>query len=140
MVEPTTAFTAGAIAKLAFDEFVKAGAGDLAKKSLSGAITQINELRKKIWNKFRGDAKAEKALVAIEQEGSEAALTKLEVYLDDVMIDDPAFKQELQQLAQQITNIGQVQDNTQMNQNNYDNSKGYQVKGDVEHLGDNYAK
>jgi hypothetical protein len=140
MVEPATAFTAGAIAKLAFDEFVKAGAGELAKKSLSGAITQINELRKKIRDKFRGDAKAEKALVAIEQEGSEAALTKLEVYLDDAMVDDPIFGQELRQLAQQIINIGHLQDNTQLNQNIHDNGKGYQVKGNVEHLGDNYTK
>lgn len=39
---------AGAIAKLAFDEFVKAGAGEAAKKSLGGAIELVKDLRGKI--------------------------------------------------------------------------------------------
>jgi hypothetical protein len=33
--------TGTAIAKLAFDEFVKSGAGELAKKSVGGAIEQL---------------------------------------------------------------------------------------------------
>lgn len=134
MVDPTTA-AAGAIAKLAFDEFVKSGAGELAKKSLGAAITQVDELRKKIRTKFKGDVKAENALAAIEQEHSQPALTKLKVYLEDAMTDDPQFAQELRQLAQKIINS-----DTQMNMENRDNSKGYQVQaGKIDHLGDNYT-
>jgi hypothetical protein len=47
MVDPAT-FTATAIAKLAFDEFIKSGAGELAKKSIGGAIDQVKHLRDRI--------------------------------------------------------------------------------------------
>jgi hypothetical protein len=100
--------TGTAIAKLAFDEFVKSGAGELAKKSVGGAIEQ---LRSTIKNRFAG--KNDKAGVAIatletDSDGSidkVAALNKLSVYLDDEM-DDLLFAENLQQLAQQVINIG----------------------------------
>lgn len=106
MVEPLATLTAGAIAQLAFNEFVKSGAGELAKKATGEALVKVNDLRKLIWTKFKGDAKAEKALTAIEQEGSAAALTKLETYLDDAMAEDESgFATEIRQVAQQIINI-----------------------------------
>ena len=37
-MKPVTVLTAGAIAKIAFEEFAKAGGGELAKKSLGGAV------------------------------------------------------------------------------------------------------
>jgi len=43
-MEPVTVLTAGAIAKIAFEEFAKAGGGELAKKSLGGAIDSPNRL------------------------------------------------------------------------------------------------
>jgi hypothetical protein len=100
--------TGTAIAKLAFDEFVKSGAGELAKKSVGGGIEQ---LRSTIKNRFAG--KNDKAGVAIamleaDSDGAidkTAALNKLSVYLDDEM-DDLLFAENLQQLAQQVINIG----------------------------------
>lgn len=119
-MEPVTTLTAAKIAQLAFSEFVKSGAGELAKKATGEALTKLSDLRQRIWSKFKGDAKAEKALVAIEQDGSAAALTKLETYLDDAMAEDEAgFAAEVRQLAQQIVNI--QNQNTEGNRvyNNY---------------------
>lgn len=92
----------GAIAKIAFDEFVKAGAGETAKKTVGGAIDLIKSLRDKIRTKFQGNKRAEIALAQVEQEGSPAALTKLEVYLDDAMAEAPTFAEDIRQVAQQI--------------------------------------
>lgn len=105
-------FTGAAIAKLAFDEFVKSSAGEVAKKAVGGAIEQ---LRSKIKERFKGNQKAETAIDKIENERSPEALNKLSVYLDDEMEDVP-FAQTLQQLAEQITNI---QNNSERQYNNY---------------------
>jgi hypothetical protein len=124
-MDPLT-LTAGAIAKLAFDEFVKSGAGELAKKSVGGAI---DRLRSTIKTRFQGNKKAETAIATLETPGDlapiadkEAALTKLSVYLEDEM-DDAPFAENLQQLAQQVVNIGkQEQNTTQINVQTHDNS------------------
>jgi replicative DNA helicase len=90
--------TGAAIAKLAFDELIKAGAGEIAEK-------------------------AEAAIVKLEQERSPEALKKIEVYLEDEM-DDPQFAQTLQQLAQQVINIGrQEQSSTTFNIDARDNAR-----------------
>jgi hypothetical protein len=100
--------TGAAIAKLAFDEFIKSGAGELAKKSVSGAIEQLRSAIKK---RFVGkNGKAEVAIATLEADNDgaidkAAALNKLSVYLDDEM-DDLLFAENLQQLAQQVVNIG----------------------------------
>ncbi|SRR5579883_810621 len=96
---------AGAIAKLAFDEFMKSASGEVAKKSVGGAIDLVQGLRERIWAKFQGDHKAETAMAQVEQAGDAAALNKLAVYLEDAMADDPAFASDIQQVAQQIINI-----------------------------------
>jgi hypothetical protein len=105
MTDPVTTIAVGAILKLAFEEFVKSGAGEIAKKTVGGAIELGKELRGKIAAKFQGNAKAEAAISAVEKDCSSAALTKLEVYLDDAMADDAVFATELRQVAQQIINI-----------------------------------
>ena len=97
--------TANAILNFAFQEFTKAGAGELAKKSVDGALDLAKNLRDKLQSKFRGNVKAETAIQVLETEGSPVAFSKLEVYLDDAMTDDDSFSQELRQIAQQIINI-----------------------------------
>lgn len=104
MVDPVT-LAAGAIAKLAFDEFVKSGAGEVAKQSVGGAIELVKNLRGKIQAKFQGDGRAQKAIQAVEQDGSQPALTELETYLYDAMAEDESFATEIRQVAQQIINI-----------------------------------
>lgn len=116
-MEPVTTLAASVIAKLAFDEFIKAGAGELAKKSVGGTISLVKTLQAKIRQKFQGNTKAETALTAVEEDGDAAALTKLEVYLEDAMTDDSAFASDIRQVAQQIINI-QNQNTTTLNQQN----------------------
>ena len=127
--------TGAAIAKLAFDEFVKSGAGEVAKKAVGGAIEQ---LRSAIRKRFSGNKKAEDAIVKIEEKRSPEALNKLSVYLEDEM-DDVQFAQTLQQLAQQVANnVNRGCDQTVMQQKNIGNAKGYQIRAErIDHVGDN---
>lgn len=115
------ALTGAAIAKLAFDEFIKSGAGEVAKKAVGGAIEQ---LRSAIKARFAAkNDRAETAIATIESaadtttEQKTAALNKLSVYLDDEM-DDAPFAQTLQQLAQQVIHI-QDQSTSNREYNNY---------------------
>lgn len=104
-MEPVSTLAAGVIAKLAFDEFVKAGAGETAKQSVGGAIKLVKLLCDKIQSQFKGNARAEAALAELEQQGTPAALEKVTEYLDLEMTKDRAFAGEVQQMAQQIVNI-----------------------------------
>jgi hypothetical protein len=106
-MEPLTILSASAIAQLAFDEFIKSSAGELAKKSLSGTIDLAKDLRNKIRARFKGEDEAEAALIEVEQQGNTSALDKLAKYLDAKMIEDKPFANEIRQIAQQIINIHQ---------------------------------
>jgi adenosyl cobinamide kinase/adenosyl cobinamide phosphate guanylyltransferase len=103
-MEPVT-LAAGAIAQLAFNEFIKSSAGEAAKKLTGAALAKANELRKAIWAKFKGNARAETALAEVEKEGTPAAFDKVTKYLDLEMDEDQTFASDVQQLAQQIINI-----------------------------------
>jgi hypothetical protein len=130
MTDPVTAITASTIATLAFQEFVKSGAGELAKKFTTEAIAKMNALRQKIWDKLRGKPTAEKAIVAIQQ-GSSAELDRLVAYLEVAMAEDPAFADEIRLMAQEI-NAGKIQDNSSMTQNVHDQGTGIQAKAEGE--------
>ena len=119
-MEPVTTVTAIAAAKLvelAFNEFVKSGAGEIAKKTVGGAIDLVKNLRDKIKAKFQGNERAEKALAEVEKEGNSAALDKVTKYLDLELDEDEAFATEVRQIAQQIINI-QNQNNSSREYNN----------------------
>lgn len=121
MMEPVTTATAIAAAKLvelAFNEFIKSGAGEIAKKTVGGAIDLVKNLRDKIKAKFQGNERAEKALAEVEKEGNSAALDKVTKYLDLELDEDEAFATEVRQIAQQIINI-QKQNNSSREYNNY---------------------
>lgn len=120
-MEPVTTVTAIAAAKLvelAFNEFIKSGAGEIAKKTVGGAIDLVKNLRDKIKAKFQGNERAEKALAEVEKEGNSAALDKVTKYLDLELDEDEAFATEVRQIAQQIINI-QKQNNSSREYNNY---------------------
>jgi hypothetical protein len=104
MIDPAT-IAAGAIAKLAFDEFVKAGAGEVAKKTVGGAVELVKALRDRIRAKFQGNERAMAALAEVERDGSEAALEKVGKYLDLEMDEEQGFADEVRQIAHQIINI-----------------------------------
>jgi hypothetical protein len=125
MADPIT-LTASAIASLAFQEFIKSGAGELAKKFTGGAIAKMGQLRSLIWDKLRGNADAEAALTNIEN-GQETDLADVGTYLKAVMGRDQEFAGQVQAIAQEI-NAGRLLDQSSMVQNNYDNARGWQAK------------
>ncbi|MCV3212191.1 hypothetical protein OGM63_01385 [Plectonema radiosum NIES-515] len=99
--------TAGAIATLAFTKAFE----KTIEKLTEATLTKINDLRKKIWQKFRGNLKAETALAAAEK-GSKPDLETVTAYLKQAMDYDNQFAQEVQNLAKEIQqeiNIGKIQ-------------------------------
>lgn len=116
-MEPVTAIAAAKLTELAFNEFIKSGAGEIAKKTVGGAINLVKNLRDKIKAKFQGNERAEKALVEVEQHGNSASLEKVTKYLDLELDEDEAFATEVRQIAQQIINI-QNQNNSSREYNN----------------------
>jgi hypothetical protein len=122
----TTTLTASAIATLAFQEFIKSGSGELAKKFTAEAIAKMGDLRKLLWARLRGKhVVAEDALQKAEA-GDKTAIDTVGTLLGVEMLD-PTFAAEVQAIAQEI-NAGKLVDNSSMTQNNYDSAKGWQTK------------
>ena len=117
-MEPVTAIAAAKLTELAFNEFIKSGAGEIAKKTVGSAINLVKNLRDKIKAKFQGNERAEKALVEVEQQGNSASLEKVTKYLDLELDEDEAFATEVRQIAQQIINI-ENQNNSSREYNNH---------------------
>lgn len=115
MPDPVT-LNASAIATLAFQEFIKSGAGELAKKFTGEAIAKMGQLRELIWNRLTGKHPiAEEALVkaqAGEQEGIDKVTTLLGVELLD-----EAFAGQVQAIAQEISLL--IDNKGGMNQTNF---------------------
>jgi hypothetical protein len=133
MIDPA----ASAIAKIAFDEFVKAGAGEAAKKTVGGVVELVKILRDRIKAKFQGNERATAALAEVEQDGSEAALEKVGKYLDLEMDEEQGFADEVRQMAQQIINI-QNQSTTQIGQQNINQGRDQIVinnPGNIDRIG-----
>lgn len=126
MTDPVTTLM---IAEFAFKKIFESGVGKLGEKFTETALTKMDELRQKIWDKLRGNPGAKKALQEVEK-GSKDDLNKLVVYLEDEMKDDPEFATEIRAIAHEI-NINRVQDNSSQTQNIF-GGKGYQTK-----MGDN---
>jgi hypothetical protein len=127
MTDPVTAMTASAIASLAFQEFVKSGAGDLAKRFTGEAIAKMGQLRELIWQKLRGTPDAEEALKKV-QAGSEEEIFDVTTYLKSAMKNDQDFAAQVQAIAQEI-NAGKLLDQSSMVQNvNGEKAKAWQNK------------
>ena len=147
MTDPIFTITTAEIIKLAFGQFVKTSAGETAKKLTGDAFVKAGELRRRIvsWFQERNDRKAEKAITKLEDQGSLEALNKLTTYVDDEMEESPYFSQELRQLAQEIINVQNMnQQKAQfgdMEQSNYGNAKGYQIQAqEINRIGDDYIQ
>jgi hypothetical protein len=109
------------IATLAFTKALEKMVENFTRTHLPNGRTTAE-----IWDKLRGNPRAENAFTAVEQ-GNKEELQRLAVYLQDAMEDDPQFANEVLALAQEI-NAGKLQDNSSMNQYNYDSSTGYQTR------------
>lgn len=111
-----TVLAASTIAELAFSEIIKAGAGEVAKKSVGRVIDLSNRLRTKIHTKFKNNAQAETAFIEVEQKNL-ASLEKVIEHLDAEMQKDSAFASEIRQIAQHIVNY-QNETHTALKQQN----------------------
>jgi hypothetical protein len=129
MTDPVTTLTAFAIAEFAFKKFFESSVGKLGEKFTQTALTKMDELHQKIWDKLRPNPKATEALQEVEK-GSKDHLNKVAFYLEDEMKDDTEFAAEIRAMAHEI-NINRVQDNSSQTQNIY-GGKGYLTK-----MGDN---
>jgi hypothetical protein len=125
MTEPITTLTASAIATLAFQEFIKSGTGELAKKFTGGAISKMTELRKLIWDVLRGNSDAESAMTNVEN-GKEADLTDIGTYLKVAMSRDQEFAQRVRAISHEI-NSGKLP-----NQNLIAEGRNITIQGTVE--------
>lgn len=99
MIKATT------ITTLAFEAFIKTGAGEAAKKAVDGTVDLIKGLRERIRARFQGNERATAAIDELEHQGSEVAMQKVSKYLDLEMDEEPMFADEVKQLARQIINI-----------------------------------
>ncbi len=134
------ALTVSFIARLAFQKFLETGAGDLGKKFTQEALKKMEQLRKLISDKLKGNQKSQEALTKVEQ-GSKADLERVISYLQVAMDDDDKFARQVQTLAREI-NAGKIQDNSSMTQINQDNAKGWQTKveGGTAYIGEIHIK
>jgi MinD-like ATPase involved in chromosome partitioning or flagellar assembly len=96
-MEPAT-LTAAAIATLAFSKVIEKTAETLT----TTVLNKLNQLREKIWQRFKGNQKLEQTLAKAQQEGSKADVDLITAYLQVAMDTDPKFAQDIQQLAQEI--------------------------------------
>jgi hypothetical protein len=126
MADPITTLTANAIATLAFQEFIKSGAGELAKKFTAEAIAKMGQLRELIWNRLRGKHPAAEQALGQAQVGEQAGIDTVATLLSVEMLDKE-FAGQVQAIAQEI-NAGKILDQSSMTQNNYDNARGWQTK------------
>ena len=126
MTEP---ITATAIAILAFQKFIESGSGELAKKFTVEAISKMDILLKRIWNKLRGRPSVENVKSCIEktQQITPDQINQIAAYLQVSMDEDSDFSDEIRMLAQEI-NAGKIIDQSNMTQNNFDQAKGWQAK------------
>lgn len=138
MPDPLT-LSASAIAALALQKFIEAGAGDLAKHFTAEAIAKMDILRKRIWAKLSGKPRVEEVKATLEQTQkiTPEQINQIAAYLQVAMDEDATFAHDLQVLAQEI-NAGKLLDQSTMTQNNYGNAKGWQTKveGGTAYIGD----
>jgi hypothetical protein len=127
MADPITTLTASAIATLAFQEFVKSGAGELAKKFTGEAIAKMGQLRELIWNRLAGKHEAAAAAIEKAKAGEQEGIDNVAVFLGSELLIDKEFAGQVQAIAQEI-NAGKLLDQSSMTQNNYDNARGWQTK------------
>jgi hypothetical protein len=127
MTDPVTAMTASAIASLAFQEFVKSGAGNLAKRFTGEVIAKMGQLRELIWNRLAGKHPAADEAIEKAKAGEQEGIDNVAAFLGSELLIDKEFSGQVQTIAQEI-NAGKLLDQSSMTQNNFDNAKGWQTK------------
>ncbi|MGJ3253139.1 MAG: hypothetical protein ACFE0J_18695 [Elainellaceae cyanobacterium] len=104
MTDPITVAT---IAGLAFTKIIETGAGEVAKKYTGVALEKIDQLYQTIRTRLGKKPGAKAAIEAVEQ-GQTQDLSAVTQHLQAEMADNPAFADQVRQLAQQIINIEKI--------------------------------
>lgn len=89
-------------------KFIESIVGKLGEKTLEAGLERGGELKRKIVERLSGNANAESAITAAEQ-GDQEALRTVAEHLQLAMDADESFAAELQQMADQIINIGKIE-------------------------------
>jgi hypothetical protein len=126
MTDPIAVSIVNVIASLAFQEFIKSGAGELGKRFTAGAISKMKDLRGLIQQRLQGNPDAVAAMEQA-QNGEEDEISGVAIYLRAEMKKDPDFAAQVQMIVQEIE-AGKLQDNSSMVQNNSGNAIGFQTK------------
>jgi hypothetical protein len=141
MPDPVT-LSAGAIAALAFQEFIKSGSGELAKKFTGEAIAKIGQLRELIWTRLTGKHPAAVEALGQAKAGDKEGIDIVTKLLDVEMLDK-SFAEQVQGIAREI-NAGKILESSPstMTQHNYCNAIGWQVKveGGTANIGENHIR
>jgi hypothetical protein len=123
MIDPVT-LTASAIATLAFQEFIKSGAEELAKKFTGEAIAKMGQLRELVWNRLTGKHSAADVALEKAKAGEQAGIDTVATLLGVEMLDQ-AFAGQVQAIAQEI-NAGKLLDQSSKVQNIAQDAQGWQ--------------
>lgn len=126
MADPITTLTASMIATLAFQEFIKSGAGELAKKFTGEAIAKMTQLRELIWTRLTGKHPAAETALEKAKAGEQEGIDTIATLLGVEMLDQ-AFAGQVQAIAHEI-NAGKILDQSSMIQNIAEGGKGWQTK------------
>jgi hypothetical protein len=104
MTDPIT-LTASAIATLAFQEFIKSGAGELAKKFTGEAIAKMGQLRELIRNRLRGKHPAAEQALEQAKAGEQKGIDTVAKLLDVEMLDE-VFAEQVRAIAKSLQEDG----------------------------------
>jgi hypothetical protein len=139
VAEPVIALTASAIASLAFQEFVKSGAGDLAKRFTGEAIAKMGRLRELIWGRLAGKHPAADEAIEKAKAGEQEGIDNVAAFLGSELLIDKEFAGQVQAIAKEI-NAGKLLDQSSMTTNVYDHAKAWvtKVEGGTVYIGENH--
>jgi dihydroneopterin aldolase len=116
MIDPlvTVAWAFSTVGTIAQSEqgkkFMESTIGKMAEKMTEEGIKKIDELRRAIVTKFKGNLAAEDALKKVTAFGTENDLRDVANYLDMAARKDEAFAQQVQNLVQEIKTLVQFDD------------------------------
>ena len=119
----------GLLAQLALNKIIEGGAGELGKGLAGETLAKVNKLGEMIWNRIKGKPEVVAALPGVEQNNPQD-VQQLKVQVEQVLQDkNDDFTQEVKKLAEEIHfELTQIEDNSSLIQNNYNNATGFQVK------------
>lgn len=109
-MDPVTAMTAGTIVQAAFQAFLNSEAGKASVDKMSEiltekGLTQMEELRQKIWGRLRLKSRKMQALSTAVEQTQQVTLAQMDniaAYLRVEMDYDDRFAAEIRQLADRI--------------------------------------